>query len=72
MRAYWMMDAIRARSPKTDPLLLSCGPKDNAVETALMLTPEFDKNTYGSLTRQRLSLHMRKKRRIFFLQSLGI
>ncbi len=38
MRAYWMMDAIRARSPKTDPLLLSCGPKDNAVETALMLT----------------------------------
>lgn len=38
MRAYWMMDAVRARDPKFDPLLLSCGPKDMAVETAIMLT----------------------------------
>ena len=38
MRAYWMMEAVRARAPKFDPLILSTGPSKNAVETALMLS----------------------------------
>jgi len=38
MRAFWMLDAVRARSPKFDPLLLSTGKKCDAVETALMLS----------------------------------
>lgn len=38
MRAYWMMEAVRNRAPKFDPLILSTGPRDEAVETALMLT----------------------------------
>lgn len=38
MRAYWMIDAVRARYPKFDPLLLSSGPKSEAVESALILT----------------------------------
>lgn len=38
MRAYWMMEAIRSRAPKFDPLILSSGPAEDAVETALMLT----------------------------------
>jgi len=38
MRAYWMIEAIRRRAPKFDPFLLSCGRKQEAVETALMLT----------------------------------
>ena len=37
MRAYWMMEAIRARAPKFDPLLLSYGPQDAAGETTEML-----------------------------------
>jgi len=37
MRAYWMMDAIRARAPKFDPLLISNGPQEAASETADML-----------------------------------
>ncbi len=38
MRAYWMMEAVRARAPKFDPLILSTGPAEDAVETALMLS----------------------------------
>ena len=38
MRAYWMIEAVRRRAPKFDPLLLSMGPRGDAVETALMLT----------------------------------
>lgn len=38
MRAYWMMEAVRSRAPKFDPLILSTGPSDDAVETALMLS----------------------------------
>ncbi len=38
MRAYWMIDAIRARQPKFDPLLISNGPKEDAVGSAHMLT----------------------------------
>ncbi len=37
MRAFWMMDAVRARAPKFDPLILSAGRRDGAVESALML-----------------------------------
>lgn len=37
MRAFWMIDAVRRRMPKFDPLVLSTGPKVDAVETALML-----------------------------------
>lgn len=32
MRAYWMLDAIRARSPKFDPLILSEGPESEAFD----------------------------------------
>lgn len=38
MRAYWMMDAVRSRAPKFDPLVLSTGPQDLAVESALLLS----------------------------------
>ncbi|WP_427454670.1 MinD/ParA family ATP-binding protein [Litorimonas sp. WD9-15] len=38
MRAFWMLDAVRARAPKFDPLTLSVGEKCDAVETALMLS----------------------------------
>jgi len=38
MRAYWMIEAVRRRNPKFDPLLLSMGERREAVETALMLT----------------------------------
>jgi len=38
MRAYWMVDALRCKSPKFDPLILSTGEKSDAVETALMLS----------------------------------
>lgn len=38
MRAYWMIDAVRRRHPRFDPLLLSMGERSEAVETALMLT----------------------------------
>ena len=38
MRAYWMIEAVRRRAPKFDPMLLSMGPRTDAVETALMLT----------------------------------
>lgn len=38
MRAFWMIDALRRRSPKFDPLILSTGQKCDAVETAFMLS----------------------------------
>ncbi len=38
MRAYWMLDAIRRRKPKFDPLVVSTGDMSEAVETALMLS----------------------------------
>ena len=38
MRAFWMIDAIRRRSPKFDPLVISSGDMQDAVETALMLS----------------------------------
>lgn len=38
MRAFWMVDALRRRSPKFDPLILSTGEKCDAVETAFMLS----------------------------------
>jgi len=38
MRAFWMVDALRRKSPKFDPLILSTGEKSDAVETALMLS----------------------------------
>jgi len=38
MRAYWMIEAIRRRDPKFDPVVLSMGERADAVETALMLT----------------------------------
>ena len=38
MRAYWMIEAVRRRNPKFDPVVLSMGVRADAVETALMLT----------------------------------
>ena len=38
MRAYWMLEAIRRRSPKFDPFIVSTGRMEDAVETALMLS----------------------------------
>jgi len=38
MRAYWMIEAVRRRDPKFDPIILSMGERFEAVETALMLT----------------------------------
>ena len=38
MRAYWMIEAVRRRDPKFDPVILSMGERVDAVETALMLT----------------------------------
>jgi len=38
MRAYWMIEAVRRRDPKFDPVILSVGGQNDAVETALMLT----------------------------------
>jgi len=38
MRAYWMIEAVRHRDPKFDPVVLSMGERADAVETALMLT----------------------------------
>jgi len=38
MRAFWMMEALRRRSPHFDPLILSTGEKSDAVETAFMLS----------------------------------
>lgn len=38
MRAYWVIEAVRRRAPKFDPLVLSCGDYIDSVETALMLT----------------------------------
>jgi MinD-like ATPase involved in chromosome partitioning or flagellar assembly len=37
MRAYWMLDAIRARSPKFDPLMIVEGEEAEAFETFDML-----------------------------------
>ncbi|MGB0907370.1 MAG: hypothetical protein ACPGVT_07735 [Maricaulaceae bacterium] len=38
MRAYWMIETIRARAPQFDPLILSNGAREDAVDSALMLT----------------------------------
>lgn len=38
MRAFWMVDALRRRASKFDPLILSTGEKSDAVETAFMLS----------------------------------
>ncbi len=38
MRAYWMIEAVRRRDPRFDPVILSVGTRNDAVETALMLT----------------------------------
>jgi MinD-like ATPase involved in chromosome partitioning or flagellar assembly len=38
MRAYWMMEAIRARAPKFDPLILATGHAADAHDTASMLS----------------------------------
>ena len=38
MRAYWMMEAIRSRAPKFDPLILAAGSAAEASETASMLS----------------------------------
>lgn len=32
MRAYWMLDAIRSRSPKFDPMMIAEGPETEAFE----------------------------------------
>lgn len=37
MRAYWTVDAVRRRNRRWDPVTLSLGPTQDAVETALML-----------------------------------
>ena len=37
MRAYWMVDAMRKRRFRWDPLMISLGPVDDAAETAVML-----------------------------------
>lgn len=44
MRAYWMIDAVRRREPKFDPVMLSMGSRIDAVETALMLTDTVREN----------------------------
>ena len=38
MRAFWMVDALRRRTPHFDPFILSTGEKCDAVETAFMLS----------------------------------
>lgn len=38
MRAYWMVDALRRRNHRWDPVTLSLGPIEDAAETALMLS----------------------------------
>ena len=37
MRAYWMLDAIRTRAPKCDPLFVTQGPECEAAESYEML-----------------------------------
>jgi len=37
MRAFWMIEAVRRPAPRFDPLILSTGPREDAVETAMML-----------------------------------
>jgi hypothetical protein len=37
MRAYWAIEAVRRRQNRFDPLMLSTGPLDESVETAIML-----------------------------------
>lgn len=37
MRAYWMMEAVRERHPKFDPLLVSMGDQADSLETADLL-----------------------------------
>jgi len=38
MRAFWMMDSLRCRTPTIDPLILSTGIKNDAFETSQMLS----------------------------------
>lgn len=38
MRGYWMLDALRARCPSLDPLLIACGPQDEARQAHDMLS----------------------------------
>lgn len=38
MRAFWMMDALRARCAGLDPMLIACGPKSEATEAHEMLS----------------------------------
>jgi len=38
MRAFWMMDALRARCARLDPMLIACGPKSEANEAHEMLS----------------------------------
>lgn len=44
MRAYWVIEAVRRRAPKFDPLILSCGNYLDSVETALMLSDTVREN----------------------------
>lgn len=37
MRAYWMLDAMRARCAALDPMLIACGPKTDAMDAYDML-----------------------------------
>ena len=37
MRAYWALEAVRRRHSRFDPLVLSTGPLEDSVDTALML-----------------------------------
>ena len=37
MRAYWALEAVRRRQNRFDPLVLSTGPLEDAVDTAIML-----------------------------------
>ena len=38
MRAYWMLDAVRRRSPRFDPIFISHGKRDIENETSELLT----------------------------------
>ena len=38
MRAYWMLDAIRARAPKCDPFMVGAGPREAVLETFDLFT----------------------------------
>ena len=69
MRAYWMIEAVRRRDPKFDPVILSMGDRSDAVETALMLTdtvrehlgapPPYSGHAEDGPIAERLIQHMR-------------